>query len=107
MIDRSVIQKLAKATNGELYSLDVDPFGVEYGWMYQPVETQDALEDFEKASANYRECSKSERGTVAGFPVLSFSCVQVKKGDQREPLSIIDVGYERLCFRYDLSEFFN
>jgi hypothetical protein len=106
MIDRKILESLEKVSEGEIFSTHKDPEGVEYGWMYEPVETHDTLEDFERASDGYAESSNPEKGTLAGFPTLFFDRVQVRRGDQRTALTVIDVGEVRLAFRADFSEFF-
>lgn len=73
-------------------------------WMVEAVETSDTLADFEAASQGWAECSaKTIRGTVAGMPFVAWEHVQVRKGDRRRPLAVIDLGDKRVALDDDAS----
>lgn len=103
------IKLIAAATNNEIAdSRGVSPAiycdsGPE--WMVPAVETQDLLSDFIRASISYAECSKGKSGVIAGFKFIAFSRVQLRKGDRRRALSIIDFGDYREALDTDLSVF--
>lgn len=89
--------KFADATGHEIFCKD-------YGWLETAVETQETIADFEVASITYNECSNQKYGQIAGFNFISFAQIQVRKGDQRRALSVIDLGGERFAIDCDLSE---
>lgn len=97
----SALAAIHKATNGNLYDAEFEGGS----WMEAAVETADTLADFEAASANYAECSSMTRGTVAGLPCIAFERVQVRKGDPRRPLGVIDLGDVRVAINDDLSSY--
>lgn len=73
-------------------------------WMVEAVETADTLSDFESASQGWAECSSQTiRGTVAGMPFVAWEQVQVRKGDRRRPLAVIDLGDKRVALDDDAS----
>lgn len=92
----------AEATNNELF--DTDPRFEE--WMVESVETQETLENFIESSKVWAEKSaKMESGEIAGFKFISWNKVQVRKGEQRRSLSVIDLGDVRYAIDTDLSYF--
>ncbi|CAM3836088.1 DUF2958 domain-containing protein [Castellaniella denitrificans] len=95
------LRTFAAATNNELY--DPDYNGGE--WMIEAVETQESIADFVAASANYQESTAPKFGEIAGFKFVAFSKVQVRKGDQRRELSVVDFGYARFTLNTDLTNF--
>jgi glutamate mutase epsilon subunit len=62
------------------------------------VETAETLDDFHAATKNYAECTKAQRGEIAGFPYIAYKKVQVRKGAPRRALSVIDFGDYRIAF---------
>ena len=95
------LNKFAAATNNELF--DAEYRGGE--WMIEAVETQETIDDFVEASNGYAECTKEKFGEIAGFKFVAFSCVQVRKGDARRSLSVIDFGNVRYAIDADLTDF--
>lgn len=92
----------AEATNNELF--DTDSRFEE--WMVEAVETQETLENFIESSKGWAEKSvKMESGEIAGFKFISWNKVQVRKGEQRRSLSVIDLGDARYAIDTDLSYF--
>ncbi len=73
------------------------------GWQCDAVETQESLDDFFAASTSYAECSSPVRGEIAGVPFLAFEEVQVRAGDTRRSLSVLDFGDTRIALDVDLS----
>ncbi len=95
------LRTFAAATSNELY--DPDYNGGE--WMIEAVETQESIADFVAASANYQESTAPKFGEIAGFKFVAFSKVQVRKGDQRRELSVVDFGFARFALNADLTNF--
>jgi hypothetical protein len=91
---------VAAATNNEIY--DSDFCGGD--WMVEAVETRETIEDFVAASNNYAECTAEKFGEIAGFKFVAFSRVQLRKGDKRRPLSVIDFGDVRFALDADLTD---
>jgi hypothetical protein len=95
------LSALSKATNGEVFDLEYN--GGE--WMLRAVETQETLEQFAESSADWNDCSATKRGEIAGLPFVAWSRVQVRKGDTRDSLSVIDFGDRRIAVSVDLTIF--
>lgn len=91
----------AAATNNELF--DADYNGGE--WMVEAVETSETIENFVEASNSYNECTREKFGEIAGFKFAAFSRVQLRKGDQRRALSVVDFGDVRVAIDADLTDF--
>lgn len=92
----------AEATKNELF--DADPRFEE--WMVEAVETHETIENFIESSKSWAEKSiKMEAGEIAGFKFISWNKVQVRRGDQRKSLSVIDLGDVRYAIESDLSYF--
>lgn len=106
MINDTALNAFAAATNGELYDLDLDPNGEIYGWMVEAVETQESIADFVTASEAYSERTAPKHGVIAGFQVVSFREVQLRRGATRRPLSVVDFGTARFVLDADLSVWF-
>lgn len=70
-------------------------------WMVDAVDTQDTLADFEAAVGEYAEASKTISGEVAGLPFVAWSKVQVRNGDKRRSLAVIDFGDRRVAIDDD------
>jgi hypothetical protein len=96
---QQALRKIHEATTGDLYDCDWNG-GV---WMPTAVETSDTLADFEAAAKNYAERGSIERGKIANFPFIYFGVVQTAKGQQRRPLSVIDLGEVRFAVYDDLT----
>ncbi len=92
---------LAAATKNEIY--DADYNGGE--WMINAVETRETIENFVEASNSYNSCTREKFSEIAGFKFVAFSEVQVRKGDQRRQLSVIDFGDVRYALDCDLTDF--
>ena len=102
MTKAEALAAIHEATGGDIY--DTEWQGGE--WMVDAIETHETIEDFIAASANYAECSRMQRGTVGGVPAISFAQVQARKGDQRRPLSVLDLGEIRVAVSAELADFF-
>lgn len=72
-------------------------------WMYKAVETQETLEDFKNSSKNYQERKGFSESEIAGMPYISWSSVKIRKGDQRQVLSVVDFGDRRIAIDFDLN----
>lgn len=94
-------QAFAAATNNELF--DPEYNGGE--WMIEAVETRETIENFVEASNSYAECSREKFGEIAGFKFVAFAKVQVRKGQPRRQLSVIDFGDLRVALDCDLTYF--
>lgn len=57
------------------------------------------LEEFDAASDKYAECKKAMFGEINGFKTMFLGGAQVRKGDKRADLHIIDFGPVRACYR--------
>lgn len=95
------LNRFAAATNNELF----DPEWKGGEWMVNAVETRETIEDFIKSSASWNECSTPRRGEIAGFPFITWTKVQARRGDQRRELSVIDLGDVRFAIDADLTNF--
>ena len=60
--------------------------------------TRDTIDDFKSSAKNYREHKKITERSVNGLPILEIKGAQVRKGDQRTDMHIIDFGNVRACF---------
>lgn len=98
---QQALVQLAAATNNELFDADYNG-GT---WMIEAVETHETIQDFVNSSNNYAECTREKFGTLAGFPFVAFSKVQVHKGASRRQLSVIDFGDVRYALDTDLTDF--
>lgn len=92
---------IAAATKNNLIDADYD---VET-WMVDAVETQETIENFLDASRSYAERTRAKLGTIAGFDFVAFSEVQLRKGQPRRSLSVIDFGDYRVALDVDLTVF--
>lgn len=60
------------------------------------VFTQDSLDAFKRAAAGYNERGRMTEGKLeCGTPYLEIAAVQVRKGDSRGDLIVIDFGEVR------------
>ncbi len=57
--------------------------------------TRDSIEDFIAASNSYAEAGKVYRRTVDGLPTVMIESCQVRRGDPRRDVHIIDFGFVR------------
>jgi hypothetical protein len=99
MTQTEALTALHTLTHGDLYDAN-------YGggtWMVRATFTTETLAEFALASDRYAKCSVPSRGTIAGLPCLSFEEVQVRRGDARQPLSVIDLGDVRVAVADDLN----
>lgn len=97
----TALASFAAATNNDLFDVDYDG-GT---WMVSATETNETIEDFVKASSDYKECSGEKLGEIGGFKFVAFESVQVRAGDKRRQLSIIDLGDVRYAIDADLTEY--
>ena len=97
-IDIKILEQLDKATNSEVYDL-------EYGdFVYPTVETRDTLEDFRNNSDAWAERGKFFYGSLDNFGYIGWDSAQPRKGDQRDPITIIDLGEIRIAIRHDVRD---
>lgn len=97
-----MLNAIAAATNNEIY----DPEWRGGQWMVEAVETHETIDDFIVSSEGWNERStKTNRGEVAGFQFISWANVQVRRGDPRRALSVIDLGEIRVAIDADLTDF--
>jgi len=88
----------AAATNNDLF----DPSFGEGEWLIEAVETQETIDDFVAASANYAEATPARHGEIAGFKFVAFKTVQLRRGMPRRELSVIDFGDRRVAIDANL-----
>ena len=70
-------------------------------WEISAVETQETLADFDNSKNNWAECSGRIEGTAAGFKFLGWVNVQVKKGQARQSITVIDFDDFRIVLDLD------
>ena len=98
MIDEAALLKLDELTNSKIYdSQDGD-------YVYETVETRDTLDDFKANSGQWAECGKPFKGSLGEFSYIGWSNVQARKGDMRDPITIIDLGSARISMRHDIRD---
>ncbi|AXF86683.1 hypothetical protein DTO96_102438 [Ephemeroptericola cinctiostellae] len=92
------MRNLINLTNEKIEELFDEAFGVdgymggEYGEA-NVVFTSDTFESFIQTSKNYNECPYNpELDEIDGFKTLLMKKCQVRKGDQRQDVCIIDFG---------------
>ena len=93
------ILRFAEATGWDLIDEDGENMG------YEIVLVRDTLEGFEEGSRYFNECAGFKKATVAGFPVLTCQRLQVKKGDTRTALSVVDLGEWRMSIDEDVTDY--
>lgn len=75
-----------------------DEAGHEYLDMDDLVKTQDTLENFRSASADWAEGKLIAECTYGGYAALEFDGVQAAKGQPRRALTVIDFGDARYVY---------
>lgn len=95
------LQAIAAATNGNVY--DAEYNGGE--WMMNAVETAETFEQFVESSSRWNERSTMKRGTIGGCPFIVWKLVQMRKGDTRRSLAVIDLGEIRVAIDAELGDF--
>lgn len=98
---QQALKTFAAATNNELF--DPEWHGGE--WMTEAVETRETIDQFIESSKMWNERSGVQRGEIAGFPFVTWSKIQVRKGDTRRSVSVIDFGDVRYALDADLTYF--
>lgn len=101
------IAVFAAATKNELYDTDICEEGTPYGWQVYAVETQETLDQYIEASeCCWIESTRAMPGVIAGFPFVAWHRIQVKKGQPRDSMSVVDFGNVRMVLRgTDLTNF--
>lgn len=100
-ITEDKLRALSNATGGDVY--DVNYKGGE--WMYHAVETFETIEMFLDSSKGWAERTKAQSGEIAGLPFVCWESMQVKKGQQRDSLSVIDFGDVRVAVSCNISDY--
>lgn len=95
------LKTFAAATNNELF--DPDYKGGE--WMVEAVSTQESIEEFVASSRKWSLRIGEQRGTIGGFPFVSWKSVQLSAGRPRRAMSVVDLGDVRYAVEADLSRF--
>ena len=96
--ENDALLKFAAATNNELY----DPTHKGGQWMSKAVRTYETLDHFIESASGWHERTHLIRGEVAGFPFVMWAKIQVRKGDPRREMSVIDLGDVRYALDADL-----
>ncbi len=86
------LKKFAASTNNELF--DADYKGGE--WMVDAVETAETLEQFQDSSKTWSERTAMKNGEIAGFKFVAWKSAQIRKGQGRDSISVIDFGDSRV-----------
>lgn len=97
---KSQLEALSIETSGDIYDHEYDG-GT---WMLEAVQTTETIENFVESSKNYNECSAMMRGTVAGLPFVVWKTVQVRKGDARRSVAVIDFGDTRFVIDHPMGD---
>jgi len=63
------------------------------------VFTRNSIESFDEASNSYAECGVVQWGKRDGFRTLLLEGAQVRKGDRRSDLHVVDFGEIRAFYR--------
>ncbi len=92
-----------KATEGEIFDATMK-YG-KNGWMIDAVQTKETIAQFEESSATWTERSQPKAGNIAGMPFIFWKIVQVKKGEQRRHMCVVDFGDCRMVLDFDPTEF--
>jgi hypothetical protein len=66
--------------------------GTEPGLDCDVVITHETLEDFEASRKGWRECASMKNTKIAGHAALTFSGVQMYKGQSRRDFVVLDLG---------------
>ena len=74
-------------------------------WLVGAVETNETLEDFNNSRKSWKECIGRREGEIAGFKYLSWESVQIKKGDARRSMTVVDFGNLRVVLDFDAKYF--
>ena len=92
----------SEATGNELYDNDE---GFKE-WMIEAVETQETIEDFKVARADWNERGIFQaEGEIAGLPFITWTRCQAMKGQARRDVSVVDFGDRRIVLDADLTSF--
>lgn len=100
MTKTEALQALHEATGGDLY----DAVWGGGQWMHSATETADTLDQFVAASEQWNEVGCVRECRVAGLRAVYFGEVQVRKGNTRRELTVIDLGDVRVAVAADVSE---
>lgn len=95
------IAAFAAATNNELFDADYNG-GT---WMIHAVETSETLGQIVDSAKGWAGKSAPNYGVIAGFPFVSYEKIQVRRGDARRSLSVVDFGDVRYALECNLSHF--
>ena len=95
------LKKFADATGNDIFDPEFDGGS----WMIKSVETRETIEDFIRAAKGYASATKEKFGEIAGFKFIAFSEVQLRKGDRRRQLSVVDFGDVRYALDCDLTDY--
>ena len=100
MTKTEALNALHEVTGGDLY----DAVWEGGSWMVPATETADTLDQFVKASEGWSELGCVRECRVAGLRCVYFGRAQVRKGDTRRELTVIDLGDVRVAVDADVSE---
>lgn len=98
---QDALHTFAAATGNDLY----DPEWNGGSWLVAATETRETIDDFIDAALSYHRSTHPQQGEIGGFPFVAFSEVQVRKGDPRRSLSVVDLGEIRIALDVDLAEY--
>ena len=89
-------------TDDQIEALFQQAFGIApcfYEGEFDGAFTRDTLQQFSIASGDYNECGRPVARSVGGFDTLLLPGAQLRKGDQRRDVMIVDFGTVRVVFR--------
>lgn len=84
--------EIAEIFNGA-FGECIDPTDVE-----RLAFTHDSIEDFVAAAKNYNECGQLKPGEEGGYRTLEMNRVQVRPGDTRRDVYVVDFGTVRVVY---------
>ena len=106
------IEQLDPPISSELYTAIINASGEELidedGWLIDVGETRESLDEWEQSSKTWRSKTAAYRGTFCGGAFIAWGSMQLRKGDTRDSISVIDLGDMRYVFHQcDLRDFSN
>jgi hypothetical protein len=98
MITQDILEKLDKASHSEIYDCEDGDF------VYETAETSDSIDHFKENSISWNEKGRFFTGSLGEFAYIGWEQVQTKRGEMRNPITIIDLGEKRIAFRQDIRD---
>lgn len=81
-----------------------EPEGGAFCFQGQVYTAEDTLDQFVAASESWAEVVRAREFRIAGLRAVDFGKVQVRKGDKRHYLTVIDLGGFRVAIHMDCTD---